>query len=277
MKSLEHYLGCFRHLRRGVTPFGPAPHKLILLLTLLDEAERGHLPLNRIALTEDLERRFATIWQEQITTGHRMSLSLPFFHLQHDGFWYLHARPGQLGWLVTQTSVSSLNSLRNAVEYASLEDDLFDLLGNAVAREQLRQTLLRELARTEYGAQRASCPFCHLDDRRPLLAENELAVALLDAYPVSKGHTLIIPRRHVADCFSLEREELLSMQRLSVCCRELLRERHHPDGFNLGFNVGAAAGQTVFHCHMHLIPRYLGDVPEPRGGVRGVIPSRRQY
>ena len=62
LKSHEHYLGCFRHLRRGVTSFGPAPHKLILLLTLLDEAERGHLPLNRIALTEDLERRFATIW-----------------------------------------------------------------------------------------------------------------------------------------------------------------------------------------------------------------------
>lgn len=278
MKVLEHYLDCFRHLRRGVTRFGPAPHKLVLLLAVLDEAERGHLPLNRIEPTEELERRFAVIWQEQVATEHHMSLALPFFHLRHDAFWHLHARPGQMGWLVAQTSVSSLNSLRKAVEYASLDDDLFDLLGNAMAREHLRQTLLRELERTEYGPRRTSCPFCRLEDgSRSLLAENDLAVALLDAYPVSPGHTLIIPRRHVTDCFSLEREELLSMQRLSVCCRELLRERHHPDGFNLGFNVGVAAGQTIFHCHMHLIPRYLGDAPQPRGGVRGVIPARQLY
>lgn len=98
-----------------MTRFGPAPHKLILLLAILDEAERGHLTLNRVAPTERLERRFAVIWQEQVATEHHMSLALPFFHLQHDGFWLLHAWPDKTAWLVAQTSVSSLNSRRKAV------------------------------------------------------------------------------------------------------------------------------------------------------------------
>lgn len=114
------------------------------------------------------------------------------------------------------------------------------------------------------------CIFCHLD--REVLRENTLARAFDDTYPVSPGHTLIVPKRHVrtifdttpaeyADCFALARE-----------VQALLLERHQPQGFNLGANCERAGGQSVWHAHLHLIPRFTGDTPDPRGGVRNVIP-----
>jgi len=109
------------------------------------------------------------------------------------------------------------------------------------------------------------------------IAENDLAVAFYDRFPVSPGHSLIIPRRHVASYFSLDQDELRCIHELAFSCRRILLENHHPDGFNVGVNAGLAAGQTIFHCHLHLIPRYDGDVAEPRGGVRGVIPEKQVY
>lgn len=119
----------------------------------------------------------------------------------------------------------------------------------------------------------ASCPFCDLGPR--VIAANDLAVAVRDKEPASKGHTLVIPKRHCASFFDLTADEVRG-------CHELLREERakllaefHPDGFNVGVNDGAAAGQSIAHTHWHLIPRYRGDHPDPRGGVRHVIPTRR--
>ena len=119
------------------------------------------------------------------------------------------------------------------------------------------------------------CPFCH---PAGAVLENGLAVAVFDNSPVTPGHMLLIPRRHIADWFATTPEERRDLFALADEARErlLLRERA-PDGFNLGVNVGEAAGQTVFHVHLHLIPRYKGDVANPRGGVRGVIPARQNY
>lgn len=100
---------------------------------------------------------------------------------------------------------------------------------------------------------------------------------MLDAYPVSPGHTLVIPRRHVEtyrDATAAEQAALWSLVN-EVCAR--LDETHEPDGYNLGVNVGAAAGQTVMHVHLHVIPRYRGDSPDPRGGVRHVFPDKAKY
>ncbi|MDK2974919.1 MAG: hypothetical protein PWP08_1290 [Methanofollis sp.] len=120
------------------------------------------------------------------------------------------------------------------------------------------------------------CPFC-----RPssgcIVVENALAYARPDACPVTPGHTLIVPFRHFSSFFDATEEERAAMSDLIGRCREILTERYRPDGWNIGVNVGAAAGQTVPHLHCHLIPRYEGDIPDPRGGVRGVIPERRIY
>lgn len=121
-----------------------------------------------------------------------------------------------------------------------------------------------------------ACPFCAPPPDQ-ILIEGAQALVLWDSYPVSPGHVLIIPRRHVASWFdstATEREEIL---RLADEARRILAEKHSPDGFNLGINDGAAAGQSVPHLHLHLIPRYRGDVPDPRGGVRWIIRDRATY
>lgn len=123
------------------------------------------------------------------------------------------------------------------------------------------------------GPANLSCIFCQLD--RQVLAENPLARAFFDAYPVSPGHALIVPKRHVRTIFDTTAEEYAACFALVREVRELLIERQQPDGFNLGVNCEDAGGQSVWHAHLHLIPRYSGDVQDPRGGVRNVIPRRR--
>lgn len=119
-----------------------------------------------------------------------------------------------------------------------------------------------------------TCPFCRPDD---ILFENDLAYARPDLYPVNPGHLLIIPRRHVADFFLVTEAERAALLSLLDETKHHLDIEYAPAGYNIGVNVGAAAGQTIFHVHMHLIPRYQGDMENPRGGVRGVIPSRQSY
>ena len=121
------------------------------------------------------------------------------------------------------------------------------------------------------------CPFCKLNSKVELVCETATAVAFFDGYPVSKGHTLIIPKRHAANYFDLSDEEQQDLWHMVNHCKTILEKRFHPDGFNVGINVNQAAGQSVFHVHIHLIPRYKGDVENPKGGVRGVIPRKQSY
>ena len=114
------------------------------------------------------------------------------------------------------------------------------------------------------------CIFCHLD--RELIAENDLALAFYDAYPVSPGHALVIPRRHVRTIFETSADEYAACFALARAVAEQIRAERSPDGFNIGVNCEVAGGQSVWHAHLHLIPRYAGDNPEPLGGVRNVIP-----
>jgi diadenosine tetraphosphate (Ap4A) HIT family hydrolase len=118
------------------------------------------------------------------------------------------------------------------------------------------------------------CPFC---DVAAAVLGNELAYVRFDKYPVTPGHLLILPRRHVANFFDTTAAEQAALWALLADAKRLLDERHAPDGYNVGINVGAAAGQTIMHVHVHLIPRYRGDIENPRGGVRGVIPARQNY
>jgi len=119
-----------------------------------------------------------------------------------------------------------------------------------------------------------ACPFCGSDKA---VLENGIAFARYDLYPVTKGHLLIIPKRHYADFFDSTKEELGAIQELLWQAKRLLDEQFRPDGYNVGINCGVASGQTIPHIHVHLIPRYKGDVEDPTGGVRGVIPAKQKY
>jgi diadenosine tetraphosphate (Ap4A) HIT family hydrolase len=123
---------------------------------------------------------------------------------------------------------------------------------------------------------RLDCPFCHLEPAR-VLEGNDLALAFSDAFPVAPGHTLAIPRRHVPDFFDLSSAELTAVFELLSRMHLRLRSDQETNGFNIGVNIGAAAGQSIMHAHVHLIPRRPGDVSKPLGGVRNVIPGKGPY
>ncbi len=122
----------------------------------------------------------------------------------------------------------------------------------------------------------AQCPFCSPGPEEIVLW-NPLCYARYDRYPVSKGHVLIVPFRHVSDFFELSQDERKAALELVWEANAKLYSGFHPDGYNVGVNVGSVAGQTVMHVHIHLIPRYEGDVPDPRGGVRLVVPQKAKY
>jgi diadenosine tetraphosphate (Ap4A) HIT family hydrolase len=121
------------------------------------------------------------------------------------------------------------------------------------------------------------CPFCNPGSDRELIVESATAYSIYDKYPVSAGHALIIPKKHCANYFDLTFKEQSACMFMLNKVKEIVSEKFNPDGFNIGINVGEKAGQTVNHVHIHLIPRYNGDVEEPRGGVRGVISEKQKY
>ena len=123
-----------------------------------------------------------------------------------------------------------------------------------------------------------TCPFCNIAPT-DVLIENDLLIGFFDRYPVSPGHMLLVTRRHVENWFEATKEEQLALMAAIDDAVALIDSRidRQPDGYNVGFNVGEAAGQTVMHLHLHVIPRFDGDIEDPRGGIRGAIPEKRIY
>lgn len=119
------------------------------------------------------------------------------------------------------------------------------------------------------------CVFCSLAE--PYIAANELAFAFEDIFPAAPGHCLVVPRRHILTLDEATAPEALSLVNLLPEVKRWIRAHYGADGFNIGLNEGAAAGQTVPHLHLHVIPRRRGDVPDPRGGIRKVLPGRQRY
>lgn len=120
------------------------------------------------------------------------------------------------------------------------------------------------------------CPFCSVPSKH-ILVETEHALALPDGFPVSQGHTLVVPRLHAASLYDLPPAVQAAMWKMVEQIRSRLLAELKPHGFNIGLNDGTAAGQTVMHAHVHVIPRWAGDVPDPRGGVRWVVPEKAAY
>lgn len=122
----------------------------------------------------------------------------------------------------------------------------------------------------------SDCIFCNIPAEK-VIEENSLVLALFDNYPVNPGHVLVVPKRHVETYFDATLDEMDAITRLIIKIKQKLDEQFHPHGYNIGINVGAAAGQTILHLHVHVIPRYLGDVPDPRGGIRRIKKSIVPY
>jgi len=123
----------------------------------------------------------------------------------------------------------------------------------------------------------STCLFCNIPLER-VINENELAYVIYDGFPVTDHHMLIIPKRHASNYFDLTEEEIAACNELLRTCKSDIENTDKlVDGFNIGMNCGKSAGQTIFHCHTHLIPRRTGDLDNPKGGVRGVIPDKQQY
>ena len=122
----------------------------------------------------------------------------------------------------------------------------------------------------------SNCPFCSVESRALLFA-NDSAVVFFDSYPVTEGHVLVVPLKHVASIYELSEQERADLWQTVTQVRAMLIEKFHPDGFNIGVNDGTAAGQTIGHAHIHVIPRRKDDVPDPRGGVRWIIPGKAAY
>ncbi len=120
------------------------------------------------------------------------------------------------------------------------------------------------------------CPFCAVDPER-IRFESEVGLAIRDLFPVSDGHTLVIPRRHIGSIYEMAREEQDEIWDLTRRVRNLLIRQVRPDGFTIGLNEGLAAGQSVAHANIHVIPRHLGDVPDPTGGIRAIFPHKARY
>lgn len=121
------------------------------------------------------------------------------------------------------------------------------------------------------------CVFCGGIEKDRVLFETRKWIAMYDKYPVSKGHVLLIPKEHYETFFDLPEQLTNSIQYWIKRIKNILDDKYHPSGYNIGVNCGKSAGQTVMHCHIHIIPRYDGDVEDPRGGVRGCVPSRMSY
>ncbi|WP_154286431.1 bifunctional class I SAM-dependent methyltransferase/HIT family protein [Pedobacter puniceum] len=130
-----------------------------------------------------------------------------------------------------------------------------------------------QIKRTE----NTDCPFCNPNSEHELIVESATAYAIYDKFPVNDGHVLIIPKKHCSNYFDLSFKEQAACIFMLNKLKEVVAAKFKPDGFNVGINIGEKAGQTVNHVHIHLIPRYDGDVEEPRGGVRGVIPNKQKY
>ena len=126
------------------------------------------------------------------------------------------------------------------------------------------------------GSPMPDCPFC-APIAVEMIAEDASGLAFLDGYPVSPGHCLVVPRRHVGSFFELTMDERAELLALAEKAKAVLDAAYRPDAYNLGINDGAAAGQTIAHVHLHLIPRYVGDQEDPRGGVRLIFPDKARY
>lgn len=223
-------------------------------------------------LDEYLKRYGKAVWQHRRLSAGYISGTLRYEILKQAGF--------HCNLCGVSADVKALEVDHIIPRKAGGSDDPSNLQAlcyscNAMKQDRDKTDLLK--IRESYAFREPGCLFCGIDQGRIIL-ENELAYAIKDAYPVTPSHCLVIPKRHVAGYFDLHRPELNACDLLLKDLKAKIQKNDNQvTGFNIGMNSGEDAGQTVYHCHIHLIPRRKGDVAEPRGGVRHMIPGKGSY
>ncbi|MGZ5080490.1 MAG: HIT domain-containing protein [Usitatibacter sp.] len=239
----------------------------------LDAAQIEELiALCQTKLDEYLEARGQQVWQHRRQSAGYISGTLRYEILRRSAF---HCELCGVSANVRALEVDHIvpRNLGGSDEESNLQALCYSC--NAMKRDRDDSDLRK--VRESYSHREAACLFCEIF-QEPLVLQNELAYVVYDAYPVTKYHSLVIPKRHVPDYFHLSRPELNA-------CDDLIRQMREKisgldgsvTGCNIGMNEGEDAGQTIFHCHIHLIPRRKGDVASPRGGVRHLIPGKGTY
>ena len=259
--------------KHGVVARDGDNYRLTVDLSSLSSEERNELVrLCDAAISDYLQRRGAAVYDHRRSALGYVSGSLRYEVLKRAGF---------------RCELCGISADERAIEVDHIvprkhggEDDLtnfqalcFKCNANKGARDDADFRVIRE----GINARQVGCAFCELAEGR-VVASNILAIAIRDNYPVTELHTLVIPKRHVATFFDLFEPERRAVNQLLVSVRsEIIARDTSVSGFNIGMNNGSAAGQTIGHAHVHLIPRRQGDVQDPRGGVRGVIPGKATY
>jgi ATP adenylyltransferase len=239
----------------------------------LSQEERGRLiDLCEAKLEAYLEKRGANIFQHRKKSAGYISGTLKYEVLKRAQF---HC---ELCGIAADKKALEVDHIIPRNKGGS--DDLENLQAlcyscNAMKRDR-DDTDFRKV-RESFDRREPNCVFCQIPEKR-ILFENELAFAIYDKYPVTALHALVIAKRHIDDYFELSRPEINACNSLLAQLREIIQHKDiSVSGFNIGVNNGDVAGQTVFHCHVHLIPRRKGDVENPRGGVRNIVDGRSDY
>jgi ATP adenylyltransferase len=259
--------------KHGIVQRDGDSYRLTTDLSSLARQERTELiRLCDAAINNYLDKRGAAVYDHRRAALGYLSGSLRFEVLKRAGF---------------RCELCGISANERAIEVDHIvprkyggKDDITNLQAlcfrcnaNKGARDDTDFRMIRE----SINMREVDCIFCDMPTNR-VIASNELAVAVRDKYPVTELHTLVIPKRHVGTYFELFEPEKRAINQLLVEARaDIVEKDHEVGGFNIGINNGDASGQTIGHAHVHLIPRRIGDVPDPRGGVRAVIPGKAAY
>jgi diadenosine tetraphosphate (Ap4A) HIT family hydrolase len=236
------------------------------------DQKRELMDLCDARLREYIEKRGKKIWQHRWVGDRAVSGSVRYEVLKNAGF-----RCQLCGVSAEERALEVDHIIPRNLKGADTMDNYQALCYKCNANKRdTDSTSFREWGDL-YGKKEVGCFFCDPEEKR-VLCQSELAYVLQDGFPVTKGHVLIIPKRHVASLFDLFDPEVKACMSLLKLQQKLIAENDRTvEGFNVGVNVNEAAGQSIFHCHWHLIPRRRGDVPNPRGGVRHIIPGKGDY
>jgi ATP adenylyltransferase len=258
-----------RLVRDGLVTYDKGTYKLTDILTGLSAAQRSELEVI-------LEQRITDYLEMRNPFGDSNLDAVPG-NLRYEVLKRAKNRCELCGVSSRETQIDADHIIPRSKGGSNDIENLQALCRTCNAQKSNRDdTDFRDMA-DSYKHRQKGCVFCELPKKR-IIQENELAIAFEDGYPVTEGHTLVIPKRHVADYFDLYQPERNAIQRLLESARErIMAQDSTVTGFNIGNNAGSSAGQTVYHCHTHLIPRRDGDCEDPRGGVRGVIAGKQKY
>lgn len=272
---VKNMVGKVLTTNRGVTERTKDGYRLAVSSPLSPEQRHELISLCQAKIAEFESKRGISVWQHR-RRGHRpVSGSVRYEVLKRARFKceLCGVSAEQKSLEVDHIVPKSLGGKDDLVNYQAL------CYSCNSAKRNTDQTDFRDMERA-YAHRESDCLFCDIQsgDRGRIVTENTLAYVIRDGYPVTDGHTLIVPKRHVRDYFGLFSAEVMAINDLIGQQRAALMETDPTiQGFNIGMNSGEAAGQTQFHCHVHLIPRRQGDVENPRGGVRHVIPGKGNY